>query len=95
MELRDRSFDIFQSDLSEVGILDEDVSEDEVDSALSNLAKPIEAAIARPRSLQRTSMKKHSNPPLGRERLLMLSVPNSTGQTKAAAEDWEFPRRDA
>ena len=52
MELRDRSFDIFQSDLSDVGILDEDVSEDEVDRALSNLAKPIEAAIARPRSLQ-------------------------------------------
>ena len=50
MELRDRSFDVFQSDLSEVDILDEDESEDEVDSALSNLAKPIEAA--RPRSLQ-------------------------------------------
>ena len=62
MELRDRSFDIFQSDLSEVGILDEDVSEDEVDSALSNLAKPIEAAIARPRSLQRTSVKKSLQP---------------------------------
>ena len=34
MELRDRSFDIFQSDLSDVGILDEDESEDEVDRAL-------------------------------------------------------------
>ena len=56
MELRDRSFDVFQSDLSEVDILDE--SKDEVDSALSNLAKPIEAAIARPRSLQGTSVKK-------------------------------------
>ena len=41
----------------EVDILDidKDESEDEVDSALSNPAKPIEAAIARPRSLQRTS----------------------------------------
>ena len=55
MELQDRSFDVFQSDLSEVDILDEDESEDNVDSALSNLATPIEAAIARPRSLQRTS----------------------------------------
>ena len=49
MELRDRGFDVFQSDLSEVDILDENESEDEVDT-LSNLAKPIEAAIARPRS---------------------------------------------
>ena len=57
MELRDRGFTVLQSDLSEVDILDidEDESEDEVDSALSNPAKPIEAAIARPRSLQRTS----------------------------------------
>ena len=55
LELRGRSFDVFQSDLSEVDILDKDESEDEVDSALSNLAKPIEAAIARPRSLRRTS----------------------------------------
>ena len=55
MELRDRSFDVLQSDVSEVDILDEDESKDEVDSALSNLAKPIEVAIARPRSLQRTS----------------------------------------
>ena len=64
MELRDRSFDVhvFQSDLSEVDILDEDESEDEVDRALSNLAKPIEAAIARPRSLQRTSVKKSLQP---------------------------------
>ena len=62
MELRDRRFDVFQSDLSEVDILDEDEREDEVDSALSNLAKPIEAAIARPRSLQRTSVKKSLQP---------------------------------
>ena len=55
MELRDRGFDVLQSDLSEVDILDKDESEDEVDSALSNPAKPIEAAIARPRSLQGTS----------------------------------------
>ena len=48
MELRDRSFDVLQSDLSEVDIQDKDESEDDVDSALSNLAKPIEAAIARP-----------------------------------------------
>ena len=62
MELRDRSFDVFQPDLSEVGILDEDESKDEVDSALSNLTKPIEAAIARPCSLQRTSVKKSLKP---------------------------------
>ena len=55
MELRDKGFDVLQSDLSEVDIPDKDESEDEVDSALSNPAKPIEAAIARPRSLQRTS----------------------------------------
>ena len=57
MELRDRGFTVLQSDLSEVDILDidKDESEDEVDSALSSPAKPIEAAIARPRSLQRTS----------------------------------------
>ena len=36
MELRDRSFDIFQSDLSEVDILDVDVSKDEVDSAVES-----------------------------------------------------------
>ena len=42
MELRDRSFDIFLSDLLEVGILDEDESENEEDSsALSNLAKQL------------------------------------------------------
>ena len=62
MELRDRRFDVFQSDLSEVDILDEDERVDEVDSALSNLAKPIDAAIARPRSLQRTSVKKSLQP---------------------------------
>ena len=55
IELQDRGFDVLQSDLSEVDILDKDESEDEVDSTLSNPAKPIEAAIARPRSLQRTS----------------------------------------
>ena len=55
MELRYRGFEVLQSDLSEVDILDKDENEDEVDSALSNPAKPIEAAITRPRSLQRTS----------------------------------------
>ena len=39
MELRDRGFEVLQSDLSEVDILDKDESEDEVDSALSNPAK--------------------------------------------------------
>ena len=38
MELRDRSFDVhvFQSDLSEVDILDEDESEDDVDMHYRN-----------------------------------------------------------
>ena len=57
MELRDRIFETFH-----LGTLDEDESEDEVDSAVSNLTKSIEAAIARPRSLQRTSVKKSLQP---------------------------------
>ena len=56
MELRDRSFDVFQSDLSEVDILDEDESEDEVDSALSNLAKSIEQPGSQPARLFATNI---------------------------------------
>ena len=76
MKLRDRSFGVFQSVLSEVDILDEGESEDEEDDCvLSNLAKPIEAAIARPRSLLRTchSVEK-SLPPATKKRKVAHGV---------------------
>ena len=44
-------------------------SEDEVDSALLNLAKPIEAAFARPRPLQQTSVKKSLQPATKKRRV--------------------------
>ena len=92
MKLRDRSFGVFQSDLSEVDILDEDESEDEVDCVLSNLGKPIEAAIARSRSLQGTCQSvKKSHPPATKKRKVAHGVSTKLVKLKPQQRIENFP----